>query len=261
MNGTEVRALLGRAADEAGRPTFTTDAVYTKASHIRWRRRAAMSGAALAVVAAGVVAIPGMAGQEPGRTSVAAPAELTGGNEQAQKLEKLLPAGVGEIEQVSWAVMIKGADTRHAEEPLDVQYAVRREGGVGYLHIKIMTREYIDATTGGKAMTQDLCRPENGHNDCVREQLPDGRVLTIWREGATAGPSRVSPSMSPLTGNRTWGPELVGRLTLPDGQVLAVRDSTGFQGENELGPLLKTPPLDREQLRELMLKPELVPKT
>ncbi|WP_431959182.1 hypothetical protein [Actinacidiphila sp. bgisy160] len=265
MDTTEVRTLLGRAVEEAGQPSFSTDAVYAKASRIRWRRRAVVSGAALAVVAAGAVVVPGMAGgRESGGTSVAAPVELTGGSGQAKKLAKLLPPAVGEIEQVSWAVLVKQADAKHAEEPhvgpLDGQYAVRRDGGVGYLHIRIMTGEYIDAKTGGKGMPDDLCQPDSGHSDCVREQLPDGRVLTIWQEGATAGPGLVSPSMSPIGASQTWGPELVGRLTLPDGQVLAARDSTGFEGKNELGPLLKTPPLSREQLRELMLRPELLPR-
>ncbi|MGW3244411.1 hypothetical protein [Streptomyces sp. NPDC001070] len=264
MNTAEARALLVRAAEEAGQPAVTTDAVYAQASRIRWRRRAALSGAALAVVAAGAVVVPGMAGQESGKTSVTAPTELTGGSGQARKLGKLLPPGVGKIEQVSWAVMVKEADIRHAEErhvgPLDGEYAVRRDGGVGYLRIGVMTPEYIDAKTGGKGMPDDLCQPDNGRMDCVREQLPDGRVLTVWREGPTAGPDRVSPSMSPVGAYPTWGPELVGRLTLPDGRVLAVRDTTGFRGKHELGPLLKTPPLGREQLRELMLRPELLPK-
>ncbi|QOV41722.1 hypothetical protein [Streptomyces chromofuscus] len=274
MNETEVRTLLGRAADEAGRPAVTTDAVYTKASHIRWRRRAVVSGAALAVVAAGLAIVPGTVGQESGEASVAAPTELTGGSGQAKKLAKLLPPEVGKIEQVSWAVLLKQADAKHAEGrhvgPLDGEYAVRRDGGVGYLHIRIMTHEYIDAKTGGKGMPSDLCGPDGGRIDCVREQLPDGRVLTIWREDATARPGRVSPSTSPggvsptvspvATGYPTWGPELVGRLTLPDGRILAVRDSSGFQGKNKLGPLLKTTPLGREQLRDLMLRPELLPK-
>jgi hypothetical protein len=268
MNTEQVQALLGRAAEDAGRCAVTADGVYARASHIRWRRRAAVSGAALAVVAAGALALPGMAGQESGRTSVAAPTELAGGsgqgNGQAKKLVKLLPAGVGAVEQVSWAVMLKDADVKQAQErqvgPLDGEYAVRRDGGVGYLRIGVMSRQYIAAKTGGKGMPDDLCGPDSGHMGCVREPLPGGRVLTVWRENATAGPDRVSPTTSPAGGYPTWGAELVGRLTLPDGRVLAVRDSTGFQGKSELGPLLKTPPLGRAQLRELMLRPELLPK-
>ncbi|MFG2625616.1 hypothetical protein [Streptomyces sp. NPDC048473] len=40
----------------------------------------------------------------------------------------------------------------------------------------------------------------------------------------------------------------------------AVRDSTGIKSEQAQGPLLKTPPLTRAQLRTLMLSPELLPK-
>lgn len=57
-----------------------------------------------------------------------------------------------------------------------------------------------------------------------------------------------------------WGPELVGRLMLEDGSMLGIRDSTGFEVDTAQGPLLKTPPLTRAQLRTLILSPELLRK-
>lgn len=54
----DVRELLGRAVEGAGRPAFSAGAVYAKAARIRRRRRAAASAAVLAVVAAGAFALP-----------------------------------------------------------------------------------------------------------------------------------------------------------------------------------------------------------
>ncbi len=56
-----------------------------------------------------------------------------------------------------------------------------------------------------------------------------------------------------------WGPSLEASLRLKDGGLLRLRDVTGYLGEGSPGPLLKTYPLTREQLRELALKPELRP--
>jgi ribosomal protein S14 len=41
--------------------------------------------------------------------------------------------------------------------------------------------------------------------------------------------------------------------------VLFVRDWTGFLGQGSQGPVLKTFPLTRAQLRELALRPQLLP--
>lgn len=59
-------------------------------------------------------------------------------------------------------------------------------------------------------------------------------------------------------GTPQWGPELVARLSLKDGGQLVMRDSTGFEADTAQGPLLRTPPLTRAQLRTLMLRPELL---
>ncbi|MFJ1897929.1 hypothetical protein [Streptomyces sp. NPDC088115] len=255
---SDVRELLGRAAEDAGRPVISTEAVYAKAARVRWRRRAGISAAAVCAVAAGAFVVPGLsAGQEqsPRTSSVAAPGKL-GGSGRAEKLAALLPAGVGRVEQVSLAAIIKHATPAQAKEhlygPVDGQFAVRRDGGVGYLVIGLMNAKTVDKKLGGGARDTDPCAalPGEPHRtDCVREELPGGRVLTLW-----------SDSMDYGDGTPQWGPELAGRLSLPDGGQLAVRDSTGFEADTAQGPMLKAPPLTRAQLRTLMLSPELLRK-
>ncbi|MET9662546.1 hypothetical protein [Streptomyces sp. NPDC006510] len=252
----DVRELLGRAAEDAGQPEISTRAVYARAARVRLRRRGAVSAAALAVVAAGAVAAPGLASglaseEPPQESSVAAPVELVGNGGRAKQLAELLPKGVGKVEQVSLPVIINGdKDKREMDGlhgPLDGHFAVRKDGGVGYLVIGFLKGE----PAGGQGPGSDPCEPvagQPGPEDCVNEELPDGSVLSTW-----------SDSMN-VSGKPMWGRELVGRLVLKNGGVLAVRDSTGLRSERAQGPLLKNPPLTRAQLRTLLLSPELLPK-
>ncbi|MET7643492.1 hypothetical protein ABZS83_07560 [Streptomyces sp. NPDC005426] len=257
---SDVRELLGRAAEEAGQPVISTEVVYARAERVRRRRRVAVSAAAVCAVAAGAFVVPGLsAGREqaPRTSSVAAPVKAAGDTGRARELTGLLPEGVGSVEQVSLAVIIKHATPEQAAEhpygPLDGQYAVRREGGVGYLTVDVRSAKMIKKKLGGSPAATNLCERGNGEpapTDCVREELPDGRVLTVWSDAMDYGDG----------GTPKWGPELVARLTLKDGSQLAVRDSTGFEADSALGPLLDTPPLTRAQLRTLMLDPRLLPK-
>ncbi|MGW4231978.1 hypothetical protein ACWEF9_22235 [Streptomyces sp. NPDC004980] len=254
----DVHELLERAAEGAGRPAVSTEAVYARAARVRFRRRAVVSAAALAVVAAGAVTLPGFAaGPEPERSSVAsASAGQAGRTGKAERLAALLPAGVGDIEQVSLAVLIKQAtpeqdDTEYVG-PLDGQYAVRRDGGVGYLALLLMEGPQVAEKFGGSPMG-DPCEPQgpdSPRSDCVHEELPDGSALTIWSDSMEYGDG----------GTPQWGPEFVGRLELKDGSLLAARSSTGYTGDRSQGPLLKSPPIGREQLRTLLLSPELLPE-
>ncbi|MFE7579806.1 hypothetical protein ACFU5Z_34180 [Streptomyces sp. NPDC057521] len=255
----DVRELLGRAADDAGRPVISTEAVYTKAARVRWRRRTAVSATAVCAVAAGVFLVPQLSGSAPAApqtSSVASSAESPAATGRAGRLTALLPKGVGAIEEVSFADIIKHASPLPPEPPrtgpLDGQYAVRRDGGVGYLTVDVMDAKAVKRKLGGGARAVDLCHPTNGEpapDNCVREELSGGRVLTIWSDDMNYG-----------DGTPQWGPELAARLTLADGTLLGVRDSTGFEADIVQGPLLKTPPLTRAQLRELMLRTELLPK-
>ncbi|WP_327177923.1 hypothetical protein OG599_23355 [Streptomyces sp. NBC_01335] len=254
----DVRNLLERAAADAGRPGLSTRAVYAGAARVRFRRRAAVSCAALAVVAAGAVAVPRLnqgAATPLDRVSVAASA--TSGTDRASRVAALLPAGVGRLEEVSFAVLIKhvkpGEGKRDHLGPLDGEYAVHRDGGVGYLAFEVRSAKEVAAKSGAEVPVadQDLCEVEGKEPprvDCVREVLPDGRTLTTWSDAMDYG-----------DGTPQWGPEIDGRLTLEDGSVLVLRSSTGFEAKGAQGPLLKTPPLTTAQVRDLLTRPELLP--
>ncbi|MFI5769311.1 hypothetical protein ACIA74_12270 [Streptomyces sp. NPDC051658] len=245
----DVHELLGRAAEDAGQPATSTRTVYAGAARVRLRRRVGVSVAAVAVVAAGAVAAPNLAPKgDTQETTVAAPVELAGNGGRAEELVKVLPKGVGDVEQVSLSVILKGDTSEqempHLAGPLDGHYSVRKDGGVGYLVIG-----YLD--TGSRVAGSDPCKPAHGvpgMADCVNEKVPGGGVLTIWSDPMN------------YDGAPTWGRELAGRLVLKDGGVLSIRDSTGFKGERAQGPVMKTTPLTRAQLRTLLLSPELLPK-
>ncbi|MEU1490723.1 hypothetical protein ABZ456_10775 [Streptomyces sp. NPDC005776] len=248
----DVRELLERAAEEAGQPAVSAEVVYARAARVRRRRRVAVSAAAVCAVAAGAFVVPGLSAggeQAPRTSSVAAPAKPVGNTERARALIKLLPEGVGSVEQVFPEDISQGdAEPEHIVEtpggPLGGLYAVRRGGGVGYLEIGAMVPAGAPGVTNGCAGAGALER-----TDCVREELPGGRVLTIWYD-----PMTLIHNTS-----RQPGPELTARLTFKDGGQLVVRNSTGFEGDAVPGPLLKTPPLTRAQFRALMLRQELLP--
>lgn len=250
-----VRDLLERAVADLGRPAVSTRAVYAEAARRRRRRRAVVTGAALLAVA-GAVVVPGLVSARTGGTAPAGTAAVqVRGTDRAGLLARLLPPGAGTVEQADWSAPLRAGDPAHSAGrelgPLDGQYAVRREDGVGYLSLGLRSREDVALKSSAGGWADDRCASDAlpaPRLDCVREQFPDGRVLTIWR--VAPGPATVQPR---------WGTELAGSLTLTNGQVLLARDSTGFQGRGQLGPLLKSTPLTRTEFRALLLRPELLP--
>ncbi|MFI6641321.1 hypothetical protein [Streptomyces sp. NPDC050504] len=261
MSGEQdVRELLGVAAEGAGRSRTSTEEVYAKAARVRWRRRLVVSGAVAAVVAAGAVAVPALAGDEGGTkgASVAAPSP-PGGSEKAKGLAGLLPPGVGEIEEVDLAGRALAAGPGQAGQwgrrgPLDSSYAVRKDGGVGLVDINLMSRSDVEEKLVDGSAEGDLCAPDRAdasvRKECREEELGDGRVLTTWRARAHA----------PADGGPRWGPTLVGWLRLKDGGVLMLQDSTGFTGKGSLGRPMASVPLSRDELRALIVRPELLPE-
>ncbi|MEV7304971.1 hypothetical protein AB0N67_01845 [Streptomyces microflavus] len=137
--------------------------------------------------------------------------------------------------------------------PLDGEYAFRKNGGVGYLVLSYEDRKAVTEKTGRPADPDgDLCTevpPSAFRTHCTREVLPDGRVLTVWND----------PMQFRGGDDVRWGPELTGRLVQRDGSQLLVRSSTGFESTGTQGPLLDAPPVSREQLRELLTGPEVLP--
>ncbi|TXS18026.1 MULTISPECIES: hypothetical protein [unclassified Streptomyces] len=255
-----VHQLLERAVESAGSPAVSTEAVHARAARVRFRRRAAVSVAALAVVATGAVTLPGVVGGEQHeQTSVAAapPVARADGSGKADRLAALLPPDVGSVERVSLAVLIKGATPEQARTaytgPLDGEYMVRKDGGTGYLVLSFMDHTAVSKKFGAGAGPDNLCETRGNEppvTDCVREEQPDGSVLTTWSDSMDHG----------YGGTPEWGREVVGRLVLKDGSMLAARSSTGYLGERSQGPLLKTPPVGQEELGTLLTRPGLLPR-
>ncbi|MEO3975806.1 hypothetical protein [Streptomyces sp. CAU 1734] len=88
---SEVRALLERAAQEAGPPRGTVETVYLRAARVRRRRWAAGCAAALAVA--------GLAGLVPqlrdhGEKALPGTGKELSASERAERVERLLPPGL-----------------------------------------------------------------------------------------------------------------------------------------------------------------------
>ncbi|MFI6489961.1 hypothetical protein [Streptomyces sp. NPDC050564] len=254
VEAEHVRELLGRAVDQVPAPRSRgSEAVFAQAARVRWRRRAAATGVAAAAVATGLVFGPGVLDDGRGASVAGAPTagEFT---TKAGRFQKLLPAGTGKISEVSLMRLIKQVPKAPLPKPVgpyDGDYAVSRDGGVGYITVRVATTKQIQAKTGGKGI-EDPCKdaPKGGRVGCTSQKLSHGSLLGIWQTGEPEPGSFSYPTM---------GPEFAAVLKLKDGRALFVRDFGGFQGKGQLGPLLKAPPLTRDQLHKLILNPELLP--
>ncbi|WP_406332788.1 hypothetical protein [Streptomyces sp. NBC_00203] len=252
VEAEHVKELLGRAVDTVRAPgNRGSEAVFAQASRVRLRRRAAATGVAAATVAAGLVLGPGLMSDGQGARVASAP---TAGDftTRAGTFEKLLPDGTGKISEVSLLRLVKQvpkAPLRKPVGPYDGDYAVGRDGGVGYISVTLATRKEAQAKSDGKGI-EDPCKdaPKDGRVGCTSQKLSNGNLLGIWQEGEADAGSYP-----------TWGPTFSAVLKLTDGRVLHVRDTGGFLGKGQLGPLLKTPPLTRDQLHKLILNPKLLP--
>ncbi|MET8807518.1 hypothetical protein [Streptomyces sp. NPDC004546] len=244
-----VRELLWKAAATVPVPESRgSEAVFVRASRLRRRRRAAVTGALAAVVAGGVALGSGVLPGGDGQSVAASPTagEFGGG---AAGFAKLLPRDVGKVREVSLLRLIKGVPKAPLPKdvgPYDGDYAIAREDGVGYVTVRVMTAKGVQA----KQADRDPCKIGNVTPPvlkCTNEKVPGG-LLSIW----------LTPAQK-LTQPSYYGAELQARLLRKDGSVLFVRDWTGFLGQGSQGPVLKTFPLTRAQLRELALRPQLLP--
>ncbi|CCK27487.1 putative membrane protein [Streptomyces davaonensis JCM 4913] len=253
MNDNQsVRELLGRAVDQVPVPADRGGAaVFARAALLRRRRRVAATGALAAVVAGGLVLGAGVLPEGGGESVAAAP---TGGGTAtgAEGFAALLPDGIGEVEEVSLVRLVKLAPEAELPEdvgPYDGDYAVERDGGVGYITVRGYTAEDVRR----KGIVPDPCvlTGESPYmKNCETEKLPDGSRLSVWEDTGTLGDENGHPD---------WGPGVEASLRLEGGALLRLRDITGYLGKGSPGPLLKKYPITREQLRELALKPELRP--
>jgi hypothetical protein len=256
-----VRELLGRAVDDVQAPgSRGSETVFAQASRVRWRRRAAATGVATAAVVTGLVFGPGVLSDGQGASVASAPTagEFTS---KAGGFAKLLPAGTGKISEVSLMRLVKQAPKAPLRKPVgpyDGDYAVHRDGGVGYISVTLATRKEAQAKQAKQAKQaesdgkgiEDPCKDASldGRVGCTSQRLSNGNLLGIWQEGKPDAGSYP-----------TWGPTFSAVLKVTDGRVLHVRDTGGFLGKGQLGPLLKTPPLTRDQLHKLILNPQLLP--
>ncbi|MGW2743330.1 hypothetical protein [Streptomyces sp. NPDC001450] len=245
-----VRELLWKAAATVPVPESRGgETVFARASRLRRRRRAAVTGVVAAAVAAGVVLGSGVLPGGEGQSVAASPTAGEFGGDAAG-FAKLLPPGVGKVREVSLLRLIKGVPKAPLPKdvgPYDGDYAVARDGGVGYVTVRVTPAKAVAA----KDVDPDPCHIGNVTPPvlkCTNEKVPGVGVLSIWRTPAQK-----------LTQPSHYGDTLEARMLLKDGSILAVRDWTGFLGTGSQGPVLKTFPLTRGQLRELALKPQLLP--
>ncbi|WP_371662527.1 hypothetical protein [Streptomyces sp. NBC_00280] len=253
----EGRELLGRAVGGVSAPTGAgTEAVFARAARVRRRRWGAVTVVAAAVVAVGVVVGPGWlmydrgGGRGADTTTPRPPGKATA---KAARLAKLLPAGVGEIREVNMDAVLRPGSTIGAVRTEYKEYAyfgsftVSRDGGVGFIRV---INGYGSAE--GVRWKNPCSIPGNDPQEgCTFERLSNGDVL----EYQTGMDDLGSLTMD---NRRTWGEYLTVRLYQRNGDVVEVQDSTGFTGPTSLGPLLKTLPLTKSQLRELALVPEVM---
>lgn len=239
-NDMAVRELLGRAVDDVTAPAGRgAEAVFARASRLRTRRRVAVTGVVAAMAVTGVVLGSGGVPGHGGQNVAAAPTA------QESALTKLLPSGVGKVRMVSLGQLIKGTKKAFYSKVVgryDGEYAVTRAGGTGFITVRVEKKATgVDANPCG--MPHEFPRKQQ----CTQEKVAGGGVLTIWQ---LPGEKAVQPVYS--------GPELNATLLLKDGRMLWVGDWTGYVGKGSPGPVMKTFPLTRAQLRELALRPELL---
>ncbi|MGW1023008.1 hypothetical protein ACWD4J_04690 [Streptomyces sp. NPDC002577] len=246
MNDNDIaRELLGRAVDDVPVPAGRgSEAVFARAARLRWRRRAAVTGVVAAAAAGGVLGSGVLPGGEPADVAASPTAGRLGTD--ASGFEKLLPAGVGTVRQVSLGQMMKGTKKPFGAKkvgPFDGEYTIARDGGVGFVTVHVNKKVQDldpDPCTIGNVSPPVL--------KCTNEKVSGGTLLSIWQ---TPGEKGAQPGYS--------GTQLEARVVFKDGTVLNIRDWTGFLGQGSPGPVLKTFPLTRAQLRELALEPELLP--
>jgi len=156
----------------------------------------------------------------------------------------LLPAGVGKVHEVTLTKVFgwrTSPMTKKGTGPYDGDYAVARDGGVGYVTVRVREK--------GEDAGFDPCafrRDTNLVAECTSEKVPGVGLLSIRKSGPKADKESDG-----------W---MEARLVRGDGKVLLVQDWMGTRsGPGKEGPPLKTYPLTKAQLRQLALNPALLP--
>ncbi|MEH0446321.1 hypothetical protein QA811_22265 [Streptomyces sp. B21-102] len=247
MNEQEtVRDLLARVADRVEAPVGRSgESVFARAATLRRRRRVVLTGTVAAVAVAGAVLGPGVLPDgSGGRSAAAAGTGSAGVGTGAAGFAKLLPAGVGKVHEVTLTKVFgwrTSPMTKKGTGPYDGDYAVARDGGVGYVTVRVREK--------GEDAGFDPCafrRDTNLVAECTSEKVPGVGLLSIRKSGPKADKESDG-----------W---MEARLVRGDGKVLLVQDWMGTRsGPGKEGPPLKTYPLTKAQLRQLALNPALLP--
>lgn len=225
--------LLGRALQGVPMPSGPgAEAVFARAARVRWRRRWVVTGVAAAVVAVsltGTGVLPANGSEPTGLTDLPSTA-------RADRLAKLLPPGIGTVREY---LDIVGTG------PYDGFYAVSGDGGVGYLNIQVLPgrREDSPVPVGERCSSYVA----GSAATCVPETLPNGDE----RESTELAQESRS-------GGTTWGPKRSVRL-FTKGYMVMITAGSGLEGRHALGPRLDAPPLTADQLRAVVMSPELLP--
>jgi hypothetical protein len=252
VGSAEARGLLERALEGVPLPAGGgTREVLARARQVRVRRRAVAAGVVASVAAVGVTL--GSGAWTGGGEKAAAQAQRPS---KAGEFKKLLPSGVGRIREVDpvlmsglksvWISAAEGKQQALRDGRYDGTYAVYRGGGVGYLSV---LRRSVPKDMAGS----HPCGPTPGTGvtgRCSYERLPNGNILEFRQDWING----------PFIDNKLqrWGSHLVARLHVKGGGTLEIGDMSGFKGPYSLGPVLGSPPLSKNQLRELALNPRLL---
>ncbi|PJN24475.1 hypothetical protein [Kitasatospora sp. CB02891] len=224
----QIRQLLEQALAEP--PAGADDRpLFARAARIRRRRRTALGLAAAGLLAVGAVIVPGWS--PPDRPSAADRPE----RQQAQRLQALLPAGLGTVERAA-PVLGPGADRGG---PLDGVYWLRRDGRLGVIRIE----------TGLASSPSLSCTPELptvAARSCTLQAVLRRDELTVDQRPDPEGRVELA-----------WGRSVDAVLLLPGGRALFVDAISGYRGSRAPGPAMDAPPLTADQLRDLVRRPEL----
>ncbi len=148
----------------------------------------------------------------------------------------LIPPGVGTVE------LLAELNTGNTDGALlDGDYLARKDGTAG-----LIRSEMGLAIPSNPGCGQG--EREAGSLSCTVEDLGGGRTLRIEEFGPNTGPDQ----------GRTWGRSYRAILGLGTGVVLFVDSVAGFTGTGAAGPAMAAPPLSKDQLRTLALRPELL---
>ncbi|MFF7166268.1 hypothetical protein ACFZBP_33670 [Streptomyces sp. NPDC008086] len=123
--------------------------------------------------------------------------------------------------------------------------SVTLDRGVGYLNIQVFPGRREDSPVPVRERCSSYVPGTTA--TCVPETLPHGDL----RESTEL-------TQESSRGGTTWGPKRSVRL-FTKGYLVMITAGSGLEGKQALGPGLDAPPLTADQLRAVVMAPELLP--